>query len=215
VDASPRRDDLQAKSAPLRVSERGTPMAAIGASPRRGQSAYGTWRRGVDIAAASAGLCTSFTWAPMAQPSRSRTTRRTFAVACALTPKAPASRTASDCFPKIEAAETTLSRLEVFEQIAARGGGTGATPERNLSTAGTPPRVQIEPVSSTPVDKLRRSLLAHQSRPNSIRSTFADSQGLRGELPSFVIDLPTLGLSHRGDSSLAVEHSAVRGRRGR
>jgi len=58
-----------------------------------------------------------------------------------------------------------LSRLEVFEQIAARGGGTGATPERNLSTAGTPPRVQIEPVSSTPVDKLRRSLLAHQSRP--------------------------------------------------
>ena len=58
-----------------------------------------------------------------------------------------------------------LSRLEVFEQIAARGGGTGATPERNLSTAGTPPRVQIEPVNSTPVDKLRRSLLAHQSRP--------------------------------------------------
>jgi hypothetical protein len=40
-------------------------------------------------------------------------------------------------------------------------------------------------------------------------------KGLRGELPSFVIDLPTLGLSHRGDSSLAVEHSAVRGRRGR
>ena len=74
-------------------------------------------------------------------------------------------RPASDCFPKIEAAEAMLSRLEVFEQIAARGGGTGATPERNLSTAGTPPRVQIEPVSSTPVDKLRRSLLAHQSRP--------------------------------------------------
>lgn len=133
VNVSPRWDDLFSRDGALRVSERGTPMAAIGASPRRGQSAYGTWRRGqVDIAAASAGLCTSFTGAPMAQPSRSRTTRRTFAVACALTPKAPASRTASDCFPKIEAAETMLSRLEVFEQIAARGGGNGATHLREI-----------------------------------------------------------------------------------
>jgi hypothetical protein len=46
--------------------------------------------------------------------------------------KGPASRTASDCFPKIEAAETMLSRREVFEQIAARGGGNGATHLREI-----------------------------------------------------------------------------------
>lgn len=45
VNVSPRWNDLSAERAPY-VSARETPMAAIGASLRRGQSAYGTWRRG-------------------------------------------------------------------------------------------------------------------------------------------------------------------------
>jgi hypothetical protein len=191
-------------------------MAAIGASLRRGQSAYGTWRRGGGHRRRQRRIMhvlyvgaqgTAVALEDYAKDLRSRLrvdTQRRRRLELRAT-ASPRSRRLRLCFP----VSKSSSRL------AARGGGTGATPERNLSTAGTPPRVQIEPVSSTPVDKLRRSLLAHQSRPNSIRSTFADSQGLRGELPSFVIDLPTLGLSHRGDSSLAVEHSAVRGRRGR
>jgi hypothetical protein len=70
-----------------------------------------------------------------------------------LTPKGAGVLNCERLLPEIEAAEAMLSRFEVFEQIAAGGGGTAATPERNLSTAGMPPRVQIEPVSSTPVDK--------------------------------------------------------------
>jgi len=117
VNVSPRWNDLSAERAPYVSAREGRPWlrsAPVSDEANR-HTAHGA--EGVDIAAASAGLCTSFTWAPKAQPSRSRTTRRTFAVACALTPEAPASRTASDCFPKIEAAETMLSRLEVFEQI--------------------------------------------------------------------------------------------------
>lgn len=190
-------------------------MAAIGASLRRGQSAYGTWRRRGGHRRRQRRIMhvlyvgaqgTAVALEDYAKDLRSRLrvdTQRRRRLELRAT-ASPRSRRLRRCFPS-----------RSLRDGKHRGGGTGATPERNLSTAGTPPRVQIEPVSSTPVDKLRRSLLAHQSRPNSIRSTFADSQGLRGELPSFVIDLPTLGLSHRGDSSLAVEHSAVRGRRGR
>jgi hypothetical protein len=43
------------------------------------------------------------------------------------------------------------------------------------------------------VDVVEAILLAHRSRLDSARSTFAVSQELREELPSFVLDIPTLG----------------------
>ncbi|HEX7209667.1 MAG TPA: hypothetical protein VF241_01985 [Propionibacteriaceae bacterium] len=50
----------------------------------------------------------------MAQLSRSRTTRRTFAVACALTPKGAGVLNCERLLPEIEAAEAMLSRFELI-----------------------------------------------------------------------------------------------------
>lgn len=107
-------------------------MVAIGASPDepigvRHRAPRGEWTSSPP----APGLCTSFTWAPMAQLSRSRTTRRTFAVACALTRKGAGVLNCERLLPEIEAAEAMLSRFEVFKQIAAGEGGTAATPERD------------------------------------------------------------------------------------
>jgi hypothetical protein len=133
-------------------------MAAIGASPRRAnrRTAHGAEGR-VDIAAARARIMHVLYVGAHGTAVALEDYAKTFAVACALTPKGAGVSNCERLLPEIEAAEAMLSRFEVFEQIAAGGGGTAATPERNLSTAGMPPRVQIEPVSSTPVGHVRGS----------------------------------------------------------